>query len=281
MAEKVTGVSDTAMGASPSRSRPLGETEAVMASGNIKFKMFVERFHETNNGIVQQMVLLDRQYLTDEMEYGLSGQVGEFGQITPEDLTRRVKIAFQGNTDNGKQQRLEGSETLFQVFQVSELVKDDLVKQWNVMSYMLNAHGLTNVESFIGTEAEATDKQAQKDQAGPPPPEPPALSGKLDDPATLALAFAEGRITPDAWQQAATLIQQHQVITAAGKSGADAVAQMATRTHESEMTKDEAEHGAATEMTAGLMGQHLQAKAGPQPPPMLPPNGGNASPVGQ
>jgi hypothetical protein len=277
-AEKVTGVSDSAMGASPSRSRPLGETEAVMASGNIKFKLIVERNHRVSNKILQQMFLLDRQYMTDKLEFAISGQVGAFGAITPQELTTRVKISCQGNTQNGAQQRLEASETLFQMSQVSPLMQHDLGRVWNVLAYRLNAQGITNVVPFIGTEQEAIQKQQQLEQQGPPPPEPPALSGKLDDPASLAMMFAEGTITTEQYQQAAQLIQQHQVITAAGKSGADAVAQIAARQHESEMTKDETEHAAATDMTANLMGQHLQAKAAPQPAPMLPPNGGNAAP---
>lgn len=278
MAEKVTGVSDTAMGASPSRSRPLGETEAMMASGNVKFRIMVERYHRTNNRILQQVLLLDRQYLTDDMEYSLSGQVGMFGEITPEDLTRRVKIACQGNTENGRQQRLEASETLFQMAQVDPLIMHDLAKRWNVDAYRLNAQGITNVIPFIGSEDDAIAKQKALEQQGPPPPEPPSLSGKLDDPATLALAIGEGTITPDSYNQAAELIQKHAAVTAVTKTGVQAAADMAARQHESEMTKDEAEHGAATDMTAGLMGQHLQAKAGPTPPPILPPNGGNAAP---
>lgn len=292
-AEKVTGASDYAQGASPSRSRTLGEVSQVLTEGNKKFDIIISRLHRKNNQIAQQVIGLNRQYLDAETEYSLT-QMGEriFLTLTASDLQTRVRIQAQGNTLNAnKELRLQAIETLYQMSQHEQIMQRP-TRKYALLAAYCQEIGQENPVPFIGTEEEAQQEEQKMMNAPPQPPPPPQLAGKLDEPATLALMFKEGQITPQEYGQAAQASVQFSGAKAQAEAPPAAPAQdntaasMALETqkaqhariaaeHDHALAKDAAEHAANVGTVHGLANQ---VATNAMTPPAFP-QGGSASPL--
>ena len=308
-AEKITGASDYAQGASPSRSRTLGEVSSVLTEGNKKFDLIISRLHRKNNIVANQIVGLNRQYLSAETEYAITRQGDRiFMSLTADDLRARVRIQAQGNTLNAnKELELQKWETLFQMSQNDPLMQKP-TRKYAINAGYISAMGSVNPVPYIGTEDEAKAMEQAMDNAPPQPPPPPQLAGKLDEPATLALMFKESQITPEQYQQASQMTVQFSGAKAQAEAPPpppppapppDTSAQDMSRetqkaindrvaaehdhalgkdmaAHEADLERQNAAHAASVGAAQNIVqGAAQQAMT----PPAFPPGGGSASPL--
>ena len=298
-AEKITGASDYSQGASPSRSRTLGEVSSVLSEGNKKWDIIISRLHRRNNKLANQIIGLNRQYLPAATEYAIT-QNGQrvFLTLSANDLRARIRIQAQGNTLNAnKELELQKWETLFQMSQQDPLMKKP-TRQYAINAGYIQAMGSVNPVPYIGTEDEAKQLEQQMENAPPEPPPPPQLAGKLDEAATLALMFKEEQITPQQYQEAGQMASTFTGAVAGAKasaeppdadtSGQDAAAKthdaqlrIIEAEHASAVKKSEAEHAATVGTAHGIVqqvaGNAVAAQAAP--PPYPPSSGGGASPL--
>lgn len=208
--EKVTGVSDYAQGASPSRSRTLGEISGIMGASTEKFDLVISRLNRVNGFVAQQVLMLDQQFLDDKTEF-LITQDNErvFQSVTMQELKMRVLLVAQGNSlTTNREMDIQASETLFQMAANNPLINKFLTRVWHVTNKYLQSVGIERTEDYIGTlaEAQVLEKQSQSQKPQAPPP---ALAGRLGEVESLAVLIQTDPTIVASLQQAASLVLQY------------------------------------------------------------------------
>jgi hypothetical protein len=213
MAERVTGASDYSQGQSPSKSRTLGEIQAVLQEGNLKFDVVIQRLQAANNELGQMVLGLNRQFLDAETEYQITRAEGEdpvFATVDKRDLARRVGLRAHGNTLNSNAElELATSEKLYLMSERNPLMADKITRIYAVTKNYLEKMGIRHVVPYIGTEEEAIEQEKAMAEA-PPATAPPNISGKMDEVTTLAKMIQADPSLPEALQTAANLLMQLQ-----------------------------------------------------------------------
>lgn len=189
MAERLTGASDATMGVQPSKSRTLGETETLLQEGNLNFDVMIQRLQMgTNQPLAQIVLALARQFMPGDQEILIAGKpLPDFKLITREMLRAKIGITAHANTLNtNRDLEMQGAEKLVMLSERSPFMQADPVRLWSVQARFLDAYGIKDYETYLGTKEDA---EKMKDQpAGPPPLQ---ISARLDPAASLAVFLAE------------------------------------------------------------------------------------------
>jgi hypothetical protein len=205
--QDVSGMNAYALGQSPSRSRTAGEVSQVVAAGNEKLNVLIDRMARSFQEAMRQVLALDYQFLPPELEHAIIGNPGKgmmvngqeqpqprlFNKITRDALNKGYRIHVVGNTANtNKELMIQAAETLYQISQTSPLIQIDAVRLWNVLYNYLQQVGIVDPTPYIGTEAQAAMFQQQKEsQPKQTPIQPISLSGKIGELETLALVLQQ------------------------------------------------------------------------------------------
>lgn len=208
MAEKVSGVTDATAGVSPSRSRPLGETNALLERAGYRFEVIIGRVQEANARWVSHIISHNRQYLDEDTEYRLTGdREGLFETITKEELRLGLSIFPLGNNRNtSREMEMIAAEKLA-LFAERHPMFQWPGAQWEVAREFLKAQGRKDTESFIKPK-EVAMREAEEAKNQPPPIEPPNLSGRLGEVVTFALLMRKDPGLKEAVAEAASLLEQ-------------------------------------------------------------------------
>lgn len=195
MMQKVAGVSDYQMGQPGQSERTLGEIRTVVGEGNEKFKIIVGRIGEAVARIAAHVMAFNVRHLDTTVTYNstLYGDArGATRTITGDDCRLQGKFRAVGTPEMAdKRLQIVNAEKIAMFCAENPLVIPMKQRLWEVSRRVLTAFGVTDYVSLIGTKEEAI--QADLDAASAPPPagEPPSLSGKLDETATLAELLKE------------------------------------------------------------------------------------------
>lgn len=165
MMEQASGVNDASAGLQPSKSRPLGETSAILEQAGYKFQDIIRRVQSSNNEVFWQVFMLIWQYMDEGREKEITGrEESVFDGLTKQQILGNMAIVPHGNNINtNREMELVTAEKLVLAAERNPDMQTP-TRKWHTYRRFLNAMGIKDYESFIGTLDEAKQKEANPEK---------------------------------------------------------------------------------------------------------------------
>jgi hypothetical protein len=193
LSEKITAANETFSGTTGQRGQTATETQQVVNATARRLKVGVSRIQSANKEVVAGVLADIRRYalqpadldagvVPQSVDYALTrGGENVYGTMKISELFVDVRIRMFGDAENTDQNlKQQGAEKLFMAMERDPtFLNGSLPRRREVIAHFLDAFGVRNISSFIGTAAEAQQMQKQAD-ATKAPKQPP-IPEKADE----------------------------------------------------------------------------------------------------